>query len=146
MPKVSVIIPTYNRAEFLRSAIESALTQTYTDLEIIVSDDKSTDHTKEVVRSFIDERTKYIRNKGKKGVSAARNSAILASKGEYIAFLDDDDEWFPDKLQRQVEVLDHSRPNICGVHSNLLEIDKMTGKIIYGGQGFVDTTFNKLGF
>ena len=54
----------------------------------------------------------------------------MASEGEYIAFLDDDDEWLPDKLQRQVEVLDKSQPNICGVHSNLLVIDKMTGKII----------------
>ena len=130
MPKVSVILPTYNRAEFLRSAIESVLKQTYTDLEIIVSDDKSTDHTEEVVRSFKDERIKYIRNKGNKGVSAARNSAIMASKGEYIAFLDDDDEWLPDKLKRQVEVLDHSRPNTCGIHSNLLVIDKTTGNII----------------
>ena len=130
MPRVSVIIPTYNRAEFLHSAVQSALNQTFKDLEIIVSDDKSTDHTKEVVRSFKDERIKYICNKGNKGVSAARNTAILASKGEYIAFLDDDDEWLPDKLQRQVEVLDKSQTKICGVHSNLLIINKMTGKSI----------------
>jgi glycosyltransferase involved in cell wall biosynthesis len=130
MPKVSVIIQTYNRGEFLHSAIESALNQTFADIEIIVSDDKSTDHTREVVKSFSDRRIKYILNQGNKGVSAARNSAILASKGEYIAFLDDDDEWLPHKIQRQVEVLDKSEPNICGVHSNLLVIDKMTGKII----------------
>ena len=124
MPKVSVIIPTYNRAEFLRSAIESALSQTFKDLEVVVADDKSTDHTREVVESFKDRRIKYILNEGKKGPSATRNTAILASEGEYIAFLDDDDEWLPDKLQRQVEVLDKSQPNICGVYSNRLFIDK----------------------
>ena len=135
MSKVSVIIPTYNRAEFLRSSIESALKQTFTDLEIIVSDDKSTDHTREVVRSFKDRRIKYILNQGNKGVSAARNLGILASEGEYIAFLDDDDEWLPDKLQRQVEVLDKSKPNICGVYSNRLIIDKLTGNIISDNPG-----------
>ena len=92
MPKVSVIIPTYNRERFLPSAIKSVLKQTFTDFEVIVSDDKSTDHTKQIVRSFRDERVKYILNEGNKGVSAARNSAILASKGDYIAFLDDDDQ------------------------------------------------------
>ena len=110
MPKVSVIIPTYNRAELLPLAIKSALNQTFNDIEIIVSDDKSTDDTREVVRSFADERIKYVLNKGKKGPSATRNTAILASEGEYIAFLDDDDEWLPDKLQKQIgdmEALKH---------------------------------------
>ena len=135
MPKVSVIIPTYNRAEFLRSAIESALKQTFTDIEIIVSDDKSTDHTQEVVESFKDNRIKYVRNEGIKGPSATRNTAISASKGEYIAFLDDDDEWIPDKLQKQVELLDHSQPNICGVYSNRLFIDKMSGNVLSDNPG-----------
>ena len=135
MSKVSVIIPTYNRAEFLGSAIESALKQTFTDLEIIVSDDMSTDNTRELVESFEDQRIRYILNKGEKGPSAARNTAILASKGEYIAFLDDDDEWLPDKLQKQVELLDNSRPNICGVYSNRLFIEKKTGKIISDNPG-----------
>ena len=133
--KVSVIIPTYNRAEFLRSAIESALKQTFTDLEIIVSDDKSTDHTQEMVENLKDERIKYIKNEGNKGVSAARNAAIKEAKGEYIAFLDDDDEWVPDKLQRQVEVLDKSQSNICGVYSNRLFIEKTTGRILSDNPG-----------
>lgn len=130
MPKVSIIIPTYNRSELLRSAIESALEQTFTDFEIIVSDDKSTDNTRIVVHDFSDERIKYILHKGKKGPSATRNTAILASAGEYIAFLDDDDKWFPDKLQKQVDVLDCSAPNVCGVYTKSLKIDIMTGRII----------------
>ena len=135
MPKVSVIIPTHNRAEFLRCAIESALRQTFTDLEIIVSDDKSADHTQEVVKGFKDKRIKYIFNNENNGPSATRNKGILASEGEYIAFLDDDDEWLPDKLQRQVEILDKDQPNICGVYSNRLFIERTTGKIISDNPG-----------
>jgi glycosyltransferase involved in cell wall biosynthesis len=135
MPKVSVIIPTYNRAELLRSAIESARNQTFKDLEIIVSDDKSTDHTREVVESFKDPRIKYVLNEGKKGPSATRNTAILVSEGEYIAFLDDDDEWLPDKLQRQVELLDYSLSNICGIYSNRLFIDRKSDKILSDDPG-----------
>jgi glycosyltransferase involved in cell wall biosynthesis len=130
MPKVSVIIPTCNRAEFLRSAIESVLMQTFSDFEIIVSDDKSTDHTREVIKGFKDKRIKYVRNKGNKGPSATRNTGIFKSEGEYIAFLDDDDEWLPDKLQKQVELLNISQSNICGVYSKSSMIDRSTGKII----------------
>jgi len=130
MPKVSVIIPTHNRAEFLRLAITSVIDQTFKDWEIIVVDDHSTDNTPAVVESFADERIKYLKNRGKNGPSISRNLAISSASGEYIAFLDDDDEWLLDKLQRQIEVLDKSRSNICGVHSNLFMIEKMTGNII----------------
>jgi glycosyltransferase involved in cell wall biosynthesis len=130
MPKVSVIIPTYNRARLLRTAIESARNQTFKDFEIIVSDDKSTDHTREVVESFNGPRIKYVRNEGRKGPSATRNTAILVSEGDYIAFLDDDDEWLPDKLQMQVELLDSSLSNICGVYSNRLIIDRKADKVL----------------
>lgn len=131
--KVSVIIPTRNRAELLRLAVISALNQTFKDIEIIVSDDKSNDHTRELVNSFNDRRIKYILNKRKRGPSATRNAAIMASKGEYIAFLDDDDEWVPEKLQKQVELLDKSSPKICGVYSDRLIIDKSSNKIVSEG-------------
>jgi glycosyltransferase involved in cell wall biosynthesis len=131
--KVSVIIPTHNRAELLRAAIVSVLNQTFKDIEIIVADDRSTDHTREVVRSFRDKRIKYITNHNNLGPSATRNYAILESKGEYIAFLDDDDEWVPEKLQKQVALLDQSPPIICGVYSDRLIIDRLTNKIISEG-------------
>jgi len=131
--KVTVIIPTHNRAEFLRTAILSALNQTFRDIEIIVADDKSTDHTQEVVKSFKDKRIRYIANKSNRGPSATRNSAILASKGEYIAFLDDDDEWVPEKLQKQVKLLDESPPEICGVYSDRLIIDRSSNKVVSKG-------------
>lgn len=130
MTKVSVIIPTHNRAEFLRSAIASVIKQTFKNLEIIVADDNSRDNTREVVRSFQDRRIKYIWKENNNGPSATRNAAILASEGEYIAFLDDDDEWLPDKLQKQVKLLGKSLPSICGVYSNRLVIDKSSDKII----------------
>lgn len=97
-PFFSVIIPTYNRAELLGQAIQSVLDQSFKDFELIVVDDYSTDNTKEIVNSFRDNRIKYIVNSHSKGVSGARNTGILMSKGEWIAFLDSDDVWLPEKL------------------------------------------------
>lgn len=101
--KVSVIIPTYNRARYIIEAVDSVLVQTYKDYEIIVVDDGSTDNTKEVLLPYMD-RITYI-YQSNKGVSAARNAGILAAKGEWIAFLDSDDEWLPNKLEAQLEDL-----------------------------------------
>ena len=102
-PTVSVIIPEYNRSKLLSLAIESALNQTYQDLEIIVIDDGSTDNTKEVVEGFIkqDSRVKYIQHENNKGASAARNTGIMSAKGEYIAFLDSDCQWMPEKIEKK---------------------------------------------
>ena len=103
-PTVSVIIPTYNRAHLIGRAIQSVLNQTYQDFEIIIIDDGSTDNTEDIVKEFQkkDKRIKYIRHEKNRGGSAARNTGIKAAKGEYIAFLDSDDEWLPIKLGRQI--------------------------------------------
>ncbi|NLF42696.1 MAG: glycosyltransferase family 2 protein [Bacteroidales bacterium] len=98
--KISVIIPTYNRALYLTKAVDSVLEQTYRNYEIIVVDDGSTDNTKEVLLPYRD-KIRYI-YQDNKGVSTARNTGILKANGELIAFLDSDDEWFPDKLKIQV--------------------------------------------
>ena len=103
VPTVSVIISTYNRADFLHRAIKSVLAQTYIDFELIIVDDASSDNTKEVVNSFYDERVEYLRHDNNKGAPAARNTGVKKAKGEYIAFLDDDDEWLSDKLEKQVK-------------------------------------------
>ena len=100
MPKVSVIIPTYNRSLSVREAIESVLAQTYRDFELIVVDDGSADNTPSVLGSF-GERIRGIRQ-ANAGVSAARNAGIRAAKGEWVAFLDSDDLWVPQKLERQM--------------------------------------------
>ena len=131
MPEVSVVIPTYNRAGFLRSAIRSVLNQTFQDFEIIVVDDGSTDYSaKEVVSEFRDPRIRYIRHEVNRGGSAARNTGIKASKGKYIAFLDDDDEWLPEKLQRQLEVLYSSPERVGGVYTGFLLVNRESGKLI----------------
>ena len=104
MPRVSVIIPAYNAGDRVCEAIESAAAQTYSDFEIIVVDDGSTDDTERKVKRF-GGRVRYLRQENQ-GVSAARNFGIRASGGEYVAFLDADDLWNRDKLERQVPALE----------------------------------------
>jgi len=100
---VSVIIPTYNSVKCIRRAIDSVLAQTYSDYEIIVVDDGSTDNTAQVVKSY-GGKVRYIYQENA-GVSVARNTGIAAAKGQWIAFLDADDEWLPEKLKKQMELL-----------------------------------------
>ena len=102
MEKVSVVIPSYNSSSYINKAIESVLNQTYGNLEVIVADDASTDDTCTVVQKIIDPRVKLIRRKENGGAAAARNSAIDAATGRYIAFLDSDDYWLLDKLSVQI--------------------------------------------
>jgi len=123
-PTVSVIIPTYNRANLIEKAIKSVLKQTYQDFEIIVVDDGSIDNTEEIVKDFTDFRIHYICHKHNQGVSAARNTGIKTCRGEYIAFLDSDDEWLPGKLDKQIKVLQSESSEVGVVHSDLLYIDE----------------------
>jgi glycosyltransferase involved in cell wall biosynthesis len=128
MAKVSVIVITYNRSKLVGAAITSVLNQTFQDFELIVVDDASTDDTAEVLQTFNDQRIRYIRHETNRREAAARNTGIQNSKSEYIAFLDDDDEWLPEKLQKQVNLLD-SRPTIVGVvYTGSFQIDRATGK------------------
>ncbi len=105
-PKVSVIVPTYNRAAMLQRAVDSVLAQTFTDLELLIVDDCSSDETAEVVASLVDPRIRSFRHSRNRGVSATRNTGIAKARGEYVAFLDDDDEFLPKKIAKQVDVLD----------------------------------------
>lgn len=104
-PKVSVIIPTYNRAYILGKAIDSVLAQTYDNFELIIVDDGSTDNTEELVKSYKDERIRYCYTKINKGAAAARNYGIGNATCDYIAFEDSDDAWRPDKLEKQMKVM-----------------------------------------
>ncbi|MHC5598603.1 MAG: glycosyltransferase family 2 protein [Nostoc sp.] len=101
-PKVSVIIPAYNTEAYIAKAIQSALEQTLTDIEVIIVDDGSSDKTVEVAKSFTDQRLKVIVNQQNLGVSAARNRALKAAQGEWIAVLDSDDWYAPERLERLV--------------------------------------------
>ena len=112
MPRVSVIIPTYNQASYLSEAVESALAQSYQDLEVIVIDDGSTDNTPEVASGF-PPGVIYIRQENQ-GVSTARNNGIEMAKGEYLAFLDSDDIMLEGALQKSVDFLDqHPEAGFC---------------------------------
>ena len=101
-PLVSVIIPTYNRADLIGHTLESVINQSYRNLEIIVIDDGSVDNTEEVVKAIGDSRIRYIRHQTNCGGSTARNTGVEAARGEYIAFLDSDDIWVPNKIQLQL--------------------------------------------
>lgn len=123
-PTVSVIIPTYNRAHLIDKAIKSVLKQTYQDFEIIVVDDGSTDNTGEIVKRFPDFRIHYICHANNMGVSEARNTGIRASRGDYIALLDSDDEFLPERLGRQVQLLENKSSEVGVVCSWSYNIDE----------------------
>ena len=122
-PVVSVIIRTYNRALMLQKAIQSVLDQTFQDFEIIVVNNYSTDDTIEVVRSFNDERIRIINIRNEGIIAKSHNVGLKESHGDYIAFLDDDDLWCPEKLELQVEYL-RKRPQYYLVYSNAWRIDE----------------------
>ena len=121
MKDVSVIIPVYNASRFIRQTIESVLSQTYKNLELIIVDDGSTDDSPEIIKSFKDSRIVFIRQKNK-GVSAARNTAVAASSGKFIALLDHDDIWFPEKLEKQIPLFEKN-PETGLVYSDIGYID-----------------------
>jgi len=128
-PLVTVIIPTYNRAHLLNRAIRSVLSQTFQDWELIVVDDGSTDNTEEIVKGFSDSRLHYIRHKVNCGAPAARNTGIKMAQGDYIAFLDSDDEWLPEKLEKQLKIFENSEDEVGVVYTGAVFIDEETGKV-----------------
>jgi len=123
MPKVSILIPSYNAAHFLPMALESVLSQTYPDFEAIVIDDGSTDNTREVVKGFMAKspKIKYFFQENQ-GLPSARNRGIKESTGEYLALLDADDQWLPNRLQEGVKVLDADK-TVGLVHANITFMD-----------------------
>lgn len=115
-PLVSVILPTYNREDVLGHSIDSVLSQTYENVELVVVDDGSTDETEAVVRARDDPRLRYYRHERNKGPNAARNTGIGKCNGRYVAFIDSDVEWLPHKVERQVERLETAGEAIGGVY------------------------------
>lgn len=129
--KVSVIIPTYNREKQIGRAIRSVLSQTYENYELIIVDDGSTDHTREIVGQFADERILYICQETNRGACHARNIGIQASQSDYIAFLDSDDEWMPDKLRFQMENMMNSSKNVGLVYCRMSGIERNGSRRCY---------------
>jgi glycosyltransferase involved in cell wall biosynthesis len=108
VPRVSVVIPVFNRVDLMRRTLDSVVGQTIDDYEIIVVDDGSTDGSAELVESFAIDRVRLIRSPQNRGAAAARNVGISAASGRWIAFLDSDDYWEPAKLERQLAALDQA--------------------------------------
>ncbi len=104
MSSVSVIVPTWNRADMIKKAVQSAINQTYPPLEILVCDDGSIDNTEKIINSLNDPRVIWVKGSHSGSPAITRNRGILKCKGEWIAFLDSDDEWLPKKLQKQIEL------------------------------------------
>lgn len=114
-PLVSVIMPVYNAARFLEAAISSVLSQTMEDWELLAIDDGSSDNSCQIAEAFAqkDPRIRFLPNPRNMGVSATRNRGIEAARGTYIAFLDSDDVWHPEKLQVQLETMEKTGAGIC---------------------------------
>ena len=123
---VSVIIPTYNRSGFIRRAVKSVLNQTYKWIEIIIVDDGSIDDTVKIISTLglSDNRIRCLTHKTNRGSQAARNTGIRAAKGEYIAFLDSDDEWLPNKLEKQMPLFSNMDQKIGVVYAGFIKSDQ----------------------
>lgn len=102
---VSIIMPSWNTGKYISESIQSVLAQTYTNWELIIVDDCSTDNTDEVIENFCDKRIRYLKNTQNSGAALTRNRALREANGEWIAFLDSDDIWLPEKLERQIEFM-----------------------------------------
>ena len=124
-PFFSVVMPTYNRSGLLKEAVRSITDQSFEDFELLIVDDHSTDDTKNAVASFKDSRIKYIVNDRTKGGAGTRNAGIFRAKGHWVAFLDDDDVWLPNKLELQ--------------YRKIQEVDNAVG-LIYSGSAAYDFT------
>ncbi|MBR2436339.1 MAG: glycosyltransferase family 2 protein [Alistipes sp.] len=124
MPQVSIITPTYNCARFIEETIKSVQAQTFTDWEMIISDDCSTDNTQEVIAPYLasDSRIKYICNDKNSGAAITRNNALRIASGRWIAFLDSDDLWLPKKLEKQISFMIENGINFS--YTNYSEIDE----------------------
>ncbi|MCK9368409.1 glycosyltransferase family 2 protein [Candidatus Dojkabacteria bacterium] len=137
LPLVSVITTTYNGEKTIKRALRSILEQSYPNIELIVVDDGSTDNTAKAVESIKDKRIQLVRHKINRNGAAGRNTGIKASKGEYVAFLDDDDEWFPNKLKVQIADLQRRDQNIwkASVTSHYKQEGNCWNKILINKEG-----------
>jgi glycosyltransferase involved in cell wall biosynthesis len=135
---VSVVLPTYNRAETLPRAVSSVLAQSYPALELIIVDDGSTDRTPDLLASMDDGRVRYLRLDGRSGPATARNAGIAAAAGDLVAFQDSDDEWLPTKLSAQVSMIEAGGPEVGwvgGRHRIVLgaEIQEVGPELVIAG-------------
>ena len=127
---ISVIIPVYNREKTIKYCLDSVLTQTYKNLEVILVDDCSTDNSINIINSYNDSRIKLFTLDKNSGAQYCRNFGIKKASYDWIAFLDSDDEWLPDKLEKQVQILaEHEFNPYVLIHSNAILVDKLNNVV-----------------
>ena len=124
---VSIIMPSYNTAAYIAHSIESVINQTYSNWELIIIDDCSTDNTEDVVAKFQDPRIRFFKNEKNSGAAVSRNFALRESKGKWIAFLDSDDLWYPTKLSNQIEFMKRNGYDFS--YTNYREIDEASNSL-----------------
>lgn len=137
---VSIIMPSYNTDTYIRQSIESVINQTYENWELIIVDDCSTDNTDKVVKSIMDDRIVYLKNKVNSGAAISRNRALREAKGRWIAFLDSDDLWMSDKLEKQIAFMENN--NFHFSYTNYDEMDEcgnLTGIKVTGPRKITKT-------
>lgn len=121
---VSIIMPSYNTANFISDTIRSVIEQTYEIWELIIVDDCSTDNSELVITSFSDSRIRYLKNEKNSGAAVSRNRALRVAKGKWIAFLDSDDLWMPEKLEKQIIFMEENEYHFS--YTNYAEIDEQS--------------------
>jgi len=129
-PRISVIIPTHNRPAPLARAISSVRSQTWTDYEILVVDDGSNDPVAMALDGFPDARLRLLAHPCRRGAAAARNTGLRAARGDYVAFLDDDDEWVPQKLERQLAQFTAAPADTGLVYSGAQIVSDRSGQVV----------------
>lgn len=113
LPRVSVILPVYNRAATIRRCVDSVRAQTVSDWELVVVDDASSDGTTAIIAGYHDPRIRILRHEQNRGAAAARNTALRDARCEFLAWIDSDDEWLPDKLAQQLALLERTGADAC---------------------------------
>ena len=135
---VSVIMPSWNTGKFIAESIQSVINQTYSNWELIIVDDCSNDNTDSVVKQFLsDSRIKYFKNEHNSGAAVTRNKALREANGEWIAFLDSDDLWLPEKLEKQIDFM-ISHDYVFSYHEyEKIDVEKNVAKVSIVGAGMM---------
>ena len=135
---VSIIMPSWNTDKFIRESIQSVLDQTYTSWELIIVDDCSTDNTDKIVLSFEDERIRYFKNENNLGAALTRNKALREARGEWIAFLDSDDLWLPEKLEKQIKFMKNNGYDLSYTEYEKIDEDDNSLNVYVSGPEIVN--------
>lgn len=130
---VSIIMPSFNTADYIKDSIESVLNQTYSNWELIIVDDCSTDNTEKIVNSFADSRVVFLKNESNMGAAISRNKALRYAKGQWVAFLDSDDLWMPEKLEKQINFMNDNQYSFSyTAYEEIDDIGNKTGVSVTG--------------